>query len=393
MQWLLPEYFADILPPEAKRLESLRRKVLDLFASYGFELVMPPLIEYLDSLLTGSARDLDLKTFKLVDQLSGKMMGLRADITPQIVRIDSQLLNDDGITRLCYCGVVAHTRPSNLKSGRELQQIGAEIYGASHIDADLAIITLAVKALNACAITIDRIDLNHFGIFNALCEMAKIDESLKLQLAKFLRLKDAPALFAATDDFAPTNKNVFRALLNLYGDSIDVLSRAHAAFDVLKNPTINAALTDLAWIIQKRPDLPFSIDLADLVGYYYHTALAFNAFNVNYPNALAHGGRYDGVGKVFKRARAATGFSMDLRQLVLVAPELKDSESAENAPIFVEKTEDSTALQALTKILKDWRLQNRVVVEALTDEKIPKNAKRLAWNNGKWQFKNGGEHG
>lgn len=387
MQWLLPEYFADILPLEAKRLETLRRKVLDLFASHGFAFVMPPLIEYLDSLLTGTARDLDLKTFKLVDQLSGKMMGLRADITPQIVRIDSQLLNDEGITRLCYCGPVAHTRPSNLKSGRELQQIGAEIYGAAHIDADLAIITLAVESLQSCDIPIHRIDLNHFGIFNALCEKAKIDESLKLQLAKFLRLKDAPALFAATDDFAETDKNAFRSLLNLYGDSKDVLTRAHAAFDDLQNPKINAALNDLSWVIQKRPDLPFSIDLADLVGYYYHTALAFNAFNVNYPNALAHGGRYDGVGKVFKRARSATGFSMDLRQLVLVAPESSDSANAENAPIFVEKTDDSTALQALPKTLADLRSQNRVVIESLLDEKIPKNAPRLLWNGAKWQLK------
>lgn len=384
MHWLLPEYFADILPDDAKCLESLRRKVLDLFSSRGFSLVIPPLIEYLDSLLTGTGRDLDLKTFKLVDQLSGKMMGLRADITPQIVRIDSQLLNQDGITRLCYCGPVAHTRPSNLKSGRELQQIGAEIYGASHIDADLAIITLAVQALDVCAIPIHRIDLNHFGIFNALCEQARIDETLKLQLVKFLRLKDAAALFAATAHLQDVDKSALRALLNLYGNSEDVLNRAHQAFDGLENLQIANALNDLAWIIKNRSDLPFSIDLADLVGYYYHTALAFNAFNVNYPNALAHGGRYDGVGKVFKRARPATGFSMDLRQLVLVAPESKESQKP---PIWVEKTEDTKALQDLPELLKKLRSCNHVVIEALSDETVPQNAPHWAWNGEKWQFK------
>lgn len=380
MQWLLPEYFADILPPEAKRLESLRRKVLDLFASYGFELVMPPLIEYLDSLLTGSARDLDLKTFKLVDQLSGKMMGLRADITPQIVRIDSQLLNDDGITRLCYCGVVAHTRPSNLKSGRELQQIGAEIYGAPNRDADGAIIQLAAKALNLVGLQIARIDLNHVGIFNALCHKAQLNPELKNQLMHFLRLKDAPALFEATQNCP--QKEAFRALVNLYGESQDVLNRARLIFQPLALPELNQALDDLEWIVQTYAHLPFSIDLADLVGYHYHTGLSFSAYSDKTPNALAHGGRYDGAGAPFGRVRAATGFSMDLRQLVCALPQ---NDQQEELPIWVCSNSADNAQKTLPQALDFWRNQkNRMVIETLENETIPSNADCLIWQNGNW---------
>ncbi len=379
MRWLLPEYFADVLPKEAARLECLRRKILDLFQHHGFSFVMPPLLEYLESLLTGSGRDLDLKTFKLVDQLSGKTMGLRADITPQVARMDAHLLNQEGITRLCYCGSVVHTKPSNIFSGRELQQIGAEIYGALQIDADLSILDLVAKVFLECQLELNRVDLNHLGIFNALCQSAQIEGDLKNRLTRFLRLKDAPSLFAVSRDFPPLYQNAFRALLKLYGEPEDVLSRARESLTPLNNECVFNALNDLAWIVRARPDLPFSIDLADLAGYHYHTGLSFSAYTSSSSLSLAHGGRYDGVGAAFGRNRAATGFSMDLRLLAKIA---QTKECAECLPIWVKFSKEKDA--ALQSAICNLRKSGKIVIEALEEETIPQGALHLVFQNGAW---------
>ena len=319
--WLLPEHIEDILPPEARRVERLRATLLDLFRVHGFELVIPPLLEYLESLLTGTGHDLDLRTFKLVDQLTGRMMGVRADITPQVARIDAHLLNRVGVARLCYTGSVLHTRPRGLDATRELLQIGAEIYGHAGIESDLEIQSLLLRSLGACGIRGARLDLGHVAVFRALCHRGGVSVDLEAQLHEALEAKDAPELEVLAAGLDAVTRQALRALPGLYGDA-SVLVRAR---EVLPHHTeILAALDDLARLSRDN-GLPISIDLADLRGYQYHSGVVFSAYAPGLANAVALGGRYDEVGKAFGRARPATGFSMDLRDLAQVAPAMPDS--------------------------------------------------------------------
>jgi len=318
--WLLPEHIEDILPHEARRVERLRGALLELFRVHGYELVIPPLLEYLESLLTGTGHDLDLRTFKLVDQLSGRMMGLRADITPQVARIDAHLLNREGVARLCYTGSVLHTRPRGLNATREPLQIGAEIYGHAGIESDLEIQNLLLRALCACGIQGARLDLGHVAVFRALCRRGGVSGDLEAQMHEALEAKDAPHLEALAADLDPETRRALRALPGLYGDA-SVLARARS--ELPQHPEILAALDDLARLSQDN-GLPISIDLADLRGYHYHSGVVFSAYAPGLPNAVALGGRYDEVGKAFGRARPATGFSMDLRELAQVAAAMPD---------------------------------------------------------------------
>lgn len=330
--WLLPEYIEDILPPEARRVESLRGRLLELFRVHGYQLVIPPMLEYVESLLTGTGHDLDLRTFKLVDQLSGRMMGVRADITPQVARIDAHLLNREGVTRLCYCGAVLHTRPRGLNATREPLQIGAEVYGHSGIESDLEIQGLLLEALAACGIEGARLDLGHVAVFRALCLHGGVDAGLESQLHEALEAKDMPGLEALTSGLDVTTRQALLALPGLYGDR-SVLERARAALP--RHPEISAAIEDLARLSRDK-GLPVSIDLADLRGYHYHSGVVFAAYVPGLANAVALGGRYDEVGKAFGRARPATGFSMDLRDLAQVA-----SAPPESGAIRAPSTEDS----------------------------------------------------
>ena len=319
--WLLPEHIEDILPPEARRVERLRATLLELFRVHGFELVIPPLLEYLESLLTGTGHDLDLRTFKLVDQLTGRMMGVRADITPQVARIDAHLLNRVGVARLCYTGSVLHTRPRGLDATREPLQIGAEIYGHAGIESDLEIQSLLLRSLVACGIRGARLDLGHVAVFRALCHRGGVSVDLEAQLHEALEAKDAPELEVLAAGLDAVTRQALRALPGLYGDA-SVLVRAR---EVLPHHTeILAALDDLARLSRDN-GLPISIDLADLRGYQYHSGVVFSAYAPGLANAVALGGRYDEVGKAFGRARPATGFSMDLRDLAQVAPAMPDS--------------------------------------------------------------------
>jgi ATP phosphoribosyltransferase regulatory subunit len=318
MNWLLPEYLADALPAEAARIESLRRSVLDHFRSHGFELVMPPMLEYLESLLTGAGQDLKLRTFKLVDQLSGRTMGVRADITPQAARIDAHLLNHQGVTRLCYCDSTLHTLPATISASREPLQIGAELYGYADIAADLAVIRLMAGAFSTIKLPISRIDLGHVGIFQALAEAAGLPEEAEDQLLSLLQAKDVPGLVEACVDVPSPYREALLRLPQLYGGA-DVLERAAAELPPL--PAITAALDGLRHLLAGAPELPFSIDLSDLRGYHYHNGVVFAAYCDGYPAAIALGGRYDGAGKAFGRARPATGFSMDLREVALFSLE------------------------------------------------------------------------
>lgn len=317
MNWLLPEHIADALPAEAERIERLRRALLDHFRGHGFEFVMPPMLEYLESLLTGAGQDLRLRTFKLVDQLSGRTMGVRADITPQTARIDAHLLNHRGVTRLCYCDSVLHTLPATISASREPVQIGAELYGHAGIAADLAVIRLLAGAFTRIKVPVSRIDLGHVGIFRALAEAAGLPQEAEDNVLTLLQAKDVPGLVAACAGVPSPYREALQRLPQLYG-GVEVLARAAAELPPL--PAIAAALDGLRHLVDAVPDLPFSIDLSDLRGYHYHNGVVFAAYCPGYPAAIALGGRYDGAGKAFGRDRPATGFSMDLREVARLAP-------------------------------------------------------------------------
>jgi ATP phosphoribosyltransferase regulatory subunit len=316
--WLLPEYVEDILPAEAARIERLRRAILDLFSVHGYQLVMPPLLEYVDSLLTGTGHDLDLRTFKLVDQLSGRMLGVRADITPQVARIDAHLLNRSGLTRLCYAGSVLHTLPSDMNRTREPLQIGAEIYGHRGVESDIEVQRLMMQTMAVSGIAEAHLDLGHVAVFRALVKRAKIAAAQESDLFRAMQLKDVPALRALTQKLDRTTREALAALPDLYGGR-EVL--AAAAKRLPGYSEIRNALRDLKRLSDTLGDVAhIRFDLAELRGYHYHSGVVFAAYAQGWSNALARGGRYDEVGKAFGRARAATGFSMDLRELASARP-------------------------------------------------------------------------
>lgn len=312
LRWVLPEYIQDALPAEAAKLEDLRRRLLDAFRLNGYQLVAPPLLEYLESLLTGAGQDLQLKTLKLVDQLSGRTMGVRADITTQVARIDAHLLNRKGVTRLCYCGTVAHAVPSSLTATREPLQLGAELYGHAGLEADAEVIRLLADTLSIAGVGTSRIDLGHVGLFRALSRKAGLAADREEALFNCLQAKDIPGLHELLGDVAADVRTGLLALPTLYG-AADVLGKARALLP--DDEEIRAALDDLEQLATRLADLPISFDLADLRGYHYHSGVVFAAYGGRSPVALALGGRYDSVGRAFGRGRPATGFSLDLREL------------------------------------------------------------------------------
>jgi ATP phosphoribosyltransferase regulatory subunit len=315
--WLLPEYVEDILPAEAARVEQLRRRLLDLFAVHGYQLVMPPLIEYVESLLTGTGHDLDLRTFKLVDQLSGRMLGVRADITPQVARIDAHLLNRKGVTRLCYAGSVLHTLPSDMNRTREALQAGAEIYGHRGVESDIEVERLLMQALAAAGVQETFLDLGHVAIFRALVRRARLNAEREGELFRAMQVKDVPTLRALGARLDRATREALAALPDLYGGRAVLTA---AAKRLPAYPEIRAALRNLKRIAEALADVArIRFDLAEVRGYHYHSGVVFAAYAQGFSAALARGGRYDEVGKAFGRARAATGFSMDLRELASAA--------------------------------------------------------------------------
>ncbi len=376
MNWLLPEYIADALPQEAMQIERLRRKMLDLFRVHGYELVMPPLLEYLESLLTGSGSDLKLRTFKLVDQLSGRTLGVRADMTPQVARIDAHLLNRQGVTRLCYCDSVLHTLPASQAASREPIQLGAELYGYSGIEADLEAIRLLADALTTAGTPASRIDIGHVGVFRALVQVAELEPELEARILQLLQVKDVPGLRECCADIAEPYRSAFLRLPELFGGT-DFLEKA--ANELPSIPAINAALDSLQALRNAMPELPLSFDLADLRGYHYHNGVVFAAYYPGFPSAIARGGRYDGVGKDFGRARPATGFSMDLREIARLAT-VSEPSRAILSPY-------SATNPALAAVVKELRQQGEVVVELLPGEASnegPVCNRRLVNNDGQW---------
>jgi ATP phosphoribosyltransferase regulatory subunit len=315
--WLLPENIADVLPSEARKIEELRRVMLDNFRLYGYEMVVPPLLEYIESLLAGAGEDTDLRTFKLVDQLSGRTMGLRADMTTQVARIDAHLLNRASVTRLCYAGSVLHTRPSGLHATREPFQIGAEIYGHSGLEADAEIQELALASLALAGFTEVRLDLSHVGVLRALIASDAQATRDQAQIYHLMRAKDVSGLRELTAGYAEALRGALLAFPSLYGDA-SVLQRARDLLPAL--PGVATALADLETLVGLAGGAAVTIDLADLRGYQYESGAMFALYVPGLPNAVARGGRYDHVGEAFGRARPATGFSMDLRELARLLP-------------------------------------------------------------------------
>ncbi|MCX8017967.1 MAG: ATP phosphoribosyltransferase regulatory subunit [Rhodocyclaceae bacterium] len=350
--WLLPEAIEDLLPGEAAQVEALRRRLLDLFIAHGYQLVSPPLLEFADALASESA-DLNLRAFKLVDQLSGRTLALRADITPQVARIDAHLLNRRAVTRLCYCGSVLHTRPASLLASREPIQLGAELYGHAGLEADHEVIRLLAQALSLAKLPPARIDVGHVGLFRALVAGLNLAPGREEQLFAALQAKDMPGLRELTAALPGPVRQGLLALPELYG-GVEVLAGAGAVLPAL--PEITRALGDLLRLATELADLPLSFDLADLRGYHYHSGIVFAAYCDGSPSAVALGGRYDAFGARFGRARPATGFSLDLRALAaLSAPQ------AMPGAILAPWPEDAAAQEEIARL----RAAGEIVVAAL----------------------------
>jgi ATP phosphoribosyltransferase regulatory subunit len=312
--WLLPEHIADVLPAEARRIEELRRSLLDVARGYGCELVMPPLLEHLESLLTGTGHELDLRTFKLVDQLSGRTLGVRADTTPQAARIDAHLLNRQGVTRLCYCGPVLHTRPAAPHATREPLQFGAETFGHGGLEADLEIIELALDAALQAGLVRLTIDMADARIVRGVLAGLPVDAAALAEVVAALAAKDASRLRELAASFPAESRDALLRLTTLYGDA-EVLDIARR--ELPRRALIDAALDDLRWLAERlrrsHPEVGIGFDLADLRGYAYYSGARFAVYVAGASDAVVRGGRYDEVGAVFGRNRPAVGFSMDLK--------------------------------------------------------------------------------
>ena len=390
--WLLPEGIEEVLPPQAEYLEGKRRALLDLYRSWGYELVMPPFIEYMESLLTGTGDDLDLKTFKLTDQLNGRMMGVRADMTPQVARIDAHQLGRDTPTRLCYMGTVLHTRPEGFDASRAPLQIGLELYGHKGAQSDVEVFQLMVETLTACGVDDIYFDLGHVGIYRGLVKQAGLNSEQEAELFDALQRKAKPEiqqmLSAMTVDSGKLDKKIkdmLFALADLNGGD-DVLANAKKTF-AAASEEVKAAieeLGDIAETIKARiPDISLHYDLAELRGYHYHTGVVFAAFVSDKGSAIAQGGRYDGIGEVFGNARPATGFSSDLKTLLAFNTEAV----VQKAGIFAPNQHDAT-LQAVIATAR----QNgeRVIVELpgqVGDAKAMQCDRKFVNEKGKWVIK------
>jgi ATP phosphoribosyltransferase regulatory subunit len=351
--WVLPDHIADVLPSEARRIEELRRELLDMARCYGYELVMPPMLEHLESLLTGTGQELNLQTFKLVDQLSGRSLGLRADTTPQVARIDAHLLNRQGVTRLCYCGPVLHARPSSPHATREPLQFGAEIYGHAGLEADLEAIELALDSLHIVGVKSVILDVADVRVVNALVQGLNLSPEVMADLHTALSVKDSTWLQKLTLDMPDAARKALAVLPSLYGDA-SVLEEAERVLP--SSPLMQQALSQLKWLAQHLPDTNLSFDLADLSGYAYYSGLRFAVYATGQHDAILRGGRYDEVGAVFGRKRPAVGFSLDLKTLVGLVPEVPV-----RAAIRAPWNESQSLRQAIVRL----RGQGETVVRVL----------------------------
>lgn len=380
--WLLPDGVADVLPEQAQVIESLRRKSLDFLASRGYQLVYTPFIEYIESLssLSESNQDLDLATFKVIDQLSGRLLGVRADMTPQVARIDAHVHPVEGVARYCYAGTVLHTKPRGFNTSRAPLQLGAELFGSDSIDADVEMVDLMISLIQETGLADGiHLDLGHVGLFRSLVAQAGLNKVAEQRLSDLYQRKALPELeeFTANLKFGQD----FYAL-GRYASDLDAL-RANLSAEVLANPAFTQAFNVLQTTkdeVQTRwPNLSIGIDVVELRSYHYHTGLMYAVYAPNRAAALAQGGRYDGIGEHFGRARPATGFSCDLYALsagqfdavqVVVAPKGTDAE--------------------LLNAIQNIRAQGLSVIQLLGNDdlnSIPYATHQLVNANGEWTVK------
>ncbi len=384
--WLLPDGVDEVLPPRARALEEMRRRMLDLFERWGYEYVMPPIVEYLDSLLSGIGEDLDLQTFKLTDQQTGRMLGVRADITPQVARIDAHRLPSAAPQRFCYIGPVLHTRPDKFAGSRNPLQIGAELYGHAGIEADAEVVTLLLELVAIAGIAPVTLELGHMGLFHAICELANFDRALESRILERLLMKDESGLAEAlvATQAAPAVVEHLHALLELNGDDT-VLGKARTALK-LAPASVVTALDDIerlvALIRARMPAADIHLDFAELRGYRYHTGVMFAAYTPAAGRAIAWGGRYDNIGHSFGRPRPATGFSTDLK--VLAA--LSVNERKRLPKIFAPAADDHARMTAI----RDLRVAGYAVVEGLPQQSASAHTmgceQVLVLRGGSWQL-------
>ncbi len=386
-RWILPEGVDEVLPPEADRLERLRRRVLDLYASWGYQLVIPPFIEFLDSLLVGTGSDLDLETFKLTDQLTGRLMGIRADMTPQVARIDAHHLGNEGCARLCYLGTVLHALPDGFTRTRSPVQVGAELYGHGGFESDCEILSLMLETLAIAGVQDVHVDLGHVGVFRALAKQAGIDGHGESALHDALQRK-ARGEIAELLDATPVDAGVARMIVALaelngdasvLGDARRVLATAH--------PEVLAAVHRLEQTVEavaaRFPGTPLHVDLGELRGYRYHTGVVFSALVPGHGQEVARGGRYDEIGRAFGQARPATGFSTDLKSLLSLAGLSGEQASA---PVIRAPWSSEPDLVALVSALRG---EGKRVVYELPGEECKagtRGGRALRKRHGKWQL-------
>lgn len=384
--WVLPQGIEEALPEQAARLETLRRELLDMYACWGYELVIPPFIDHIESLLTGTGHELDLQTFKIVDQLSGRTLGIRADMTPQVARIDAHQLDRNVPTRLCYIGTVLHTRSDCFGSSRSPLQVGAELYGHAGVESDVEILALMLNSFAVAGVAGVYLDLGNVDVFRALARQAKLDSAVESQLFEMLQRKAVTEIgeLLGSLKLKKPDRDMLTSLATLNGDA-SVLQKARsvlAAADASVHAAIDYLQDTVTAIGKEFPDVTLNIDLAELDGYHYQTGVVFAAFVPQLGQALARGGRYDNIGRLFGRERPATGFSTDLKLLSALSTRSFNSKDRVYAPAGNE----ASLLTAITEL----RAGGVCVVRELAGQKTTASAmacnKQLVSNKGKWQL-------
>jgi ATP phosphoribosyltransferase regulatory subunit len=382
--WILPEGIEEILPPRAEQLDKLCRDIIDLYVSWGYQLVIPPMIEYMDSLLTGTGKDLDLQIFKLTDQMSGRLMGVRADTTPQVARIDAHNLKREVPTRLCYLGTVLHTRPEDTGGNRSPLQVGAELYGHKGIESDAEVLCLMIETINKAGVEKIHLDLGHVGIYNNLVQLAKLDDELEAELFDVLQRKAMPELddMISAGSLSAEAGQMFKVLITSTG-SINDFKEARVFFDGISSG-IKECLDELQNIIElvskRMPELTLDYDLSELRGYHYHTGIVFTAYVPGHGQGIAFGGRYDDIGSAFGRARPATGFSTDIKALLGLSKLVPENRMGIYAPC----SDEPGQLQAINNL----RNQDEIVICELSGQNdAPEDMgcdRQLEYQDGQW---------
>ncbi len=385
-RWLLPDGIEEVLPQEAALIEVARRQVLDLFAAWGYEYVVTPHIEFLDSLLTGVGQELALRTFSVTDPLSGQLMGFRADITPQVARLDAHSLRREGPSRLCYAGSVVHTRARDSSNSRSPIQIGAELYGDASAAADIEIISLMLETLQHAGVEQVHLDLGHVGIYRALAKAAGVSSELEELLFDALQRKAISEVRELTAGLDVQLAGMLNALSSLCGNYTEVVKRAYELLDQAPGE-VTEALADLekvtSAIKQRYPDLFIYLDLSELRGYNYHTGVVFAAFVPSVGQAIAQGGRYDDIGAVFGRSRPATGFSTDLKTVVSLGHKI---EVTSRGAIWAPLRSDAQ----LWQLMQQLRSEGERVIQALPGQELPDAQqaagcdRQIEWQNNSW---------